>query len=169
MTRRATARNTGRMYPAGSFRAAFETVHGRPPPGMRKPGAQPALVMPAPKVRVPATAGSVAEHIRCHAYRAGDVAELTAELARQVSTKWAVVRDLETTEGRVELMVDGVAVIVRVGVAVEQAFRSLWRLAQVPDVRGLVLVVARAPESRSRLPSELAGKDIRIVQLKGEE
>jgi hypothetical protein len=158
----ATRRKTqGRMYPEGSFRAAFETVHGRPPPGMRKPGAQPALVMPAPKVRVPPPRA---------AWPTSSPWVATTAPARRRSSSTALLssrRVARRTRRSWTSSWKGVAVVVRVDVSADAACRHLVAVAQLERVKGLVLVVTKP--GRGKPVTELNGKDVRVVVVsKGE-
>jgi hypothetical protein len=156
-TRRKTQ---GRVYPEGTVQRFRESM-GLPTPRVRQSTApQTTLALKVPKQRGPASTGSVANVI----------AELTWSTATQAELVDAVVCQLagwkvERTLGG--LLVEGdIAVIVRVGESADAACRHLVAVARIEDVRGLVLVVTKP--GRGKPVTELNGKDVRVVVLKGD-
>lgn len=71
-----------------------------------------------------------------------------------------------TPRDRIDLMVGGIGIEVKVGSDAAAVLRQLRRYAASPEVTSLILVTSRA--RHAAIPDEIDGKPVRVVSLLGQ-
>lgn len=107
----------------------------------------------------------VANEIRTFRFVYADEADLQDAVARALAPRWVVSRERRLgSHERLDLWVQDLRVAVETKVAgdVERVFVQVKRYLAHPEVDGLVLVTNRV---RHRLPAEIKGKPVAVVQL----
>lgn len=113
------------------------------------------------------TSIDVAELLRAHAFTCGNEAELQQAIGA-VLTGAGIEhrREVRLTErDRIDFLVGGVGLEVKVDGSLSAVTRQLHRYAQRPEVGSLLLVTTR-PQHRAA-PRELCGKPVRVVLVHG--
>lgn len=106
----------------------------------------------------------VATAIAAHRFLPADEYELQAALLEVLQVRWpGTRREVPTATGRLDLLVDRVAVEVKIHGSAAEVARQLTRYARLDFVDGVVLVTTRA--AHLKIARELAGKPVRVVAL----
>jgi hypothetical protein len=109
----------------------------------------------------------VAESVRRRRFRFVDEAQLQTGLAQALEADgFAVEREVRLgARDRLDLLVDGVAIEVKVAGGAVDVARQLARYARHDRVEALLLVTSRV--RHVQVPRELGGKPLEIVALAG--
>jgi len=74
-------------------------------------------------------------------------------------------REVPVPGGRLDFLVDGIAIEVKVDGSTASLIRQLGRYAELEDVRALLVVTTR--HRLAQVPREIAGKQVRVALLLG--
>lgn len=99
-------------------------------------------------------------------YRFSDETMLQNGIAKVLAEDGiAFEREYPLGRDRVDFFVQGIALEVKVDGSLSEVTRQLHRYAQHPDVQIVALVTTKS--QHCRMPSEMAGKPVRVIHLEG--